>query len=185
VVVLLVVLDTEPEVAEPPVVLSLTLALPLLRCWAVTLKVATLVLLSTWTLLELSLLMVLLELGPVVSIESVLLPPPEPLPAQLLPPLLSKLTLVAEAWLVLTSPLVAPPAVVLWLELALPLCKSCKVTLPVTALFLLCTETLLLLPLLTVLCELGPVLEMLESAEATPRPRPRVAKPIELYRKTV
>lgn len=127
-------LETEPEVAEPPVVLSLTEALPLVPVWQLLLKTATLLLLSTFTLLELVVLTVFLELGPVVSIE----PPPLPLllAPQLPLPLLSIDTLVSLEFELLTSPLVASPAVVLWSALALPLLPLWLLLLPTKALLL-------------------------------------------------
>jgi hypothetical protein len=62
------VLETEPLVALPPVVLSVTLASPVLPDWLLLLVTDTLLSLLTETLVSVLLVTLLIESGPVVPI---------------------------------------------------------------------------------------------------------------------
>src|ERR1700739_1050339 len=101
-VLVLLVLEAPPLVAEPPVVLSLTLASPELACWVLLLVTLTLLSLVTCKVLVLLTSTVLLDCGPVAP---VMLPDGSPLdvqkPDMLLPPVLSTLAVVSALLLLL------------------------------------------------------------------------------------
>src|SRR5579884_118894 len=124
VVLLLLVFEALPVEAEPPLVLVLTVALPELAVWLlllVTLKSLSLLTVNELVLVALALFV---ENGPVVSMlaegSELLKKPPRPPPV----PLLTD-TLVSELLLLLASPVLAPPALVLVVTLALPELARC------------------------------------------------------------
>jgi len=117
---LLELLLADPVIALPPIVLPLTLALPLEAFCLVVLEILTSLVLLILVLFELFELIRLVEPGPVVLIDA--LPPPELEPPEptLLPPLFATEILAPDrAWLA-AEPVLAPPPLVLPLELAFP-----------------------------------------------------------------
>lgn len=170
---LLAVLEALPLVALPPVVLPLTLALPVdALCEFELVTLRQLVLLTT-TLLEVRELIVLLESGPVL----LMLPPLPPLLLLLIQLPLAELLLieaeVLKSLLLLASPEPALPPVVLWLTLAEPLLAPWPLLLLAWTSFLLLIYWLLLVRFRTLLCELGPVPEMSAAAKPVVRPKPK------------
>lgn len=171
------VFEAPPDVAEPPVVLPLTLAVPLVELWLLLLAVAMLFVTTLFSVKLLLTLAWLFEPGPVVEIVTlsvggasgvtgvelllftftvaVLVLPLVAVPELAEPPVVLPLTLVA--------PLVAP-----WLLLLFELTELLVVGV---------TEALLLTP--AWLFEPAPVpVIVTDEAAATPTPRPTVAMAI-------
>ncbi len=132
---MLTVVDVEllaealPLMALPAVVLPETLTLPVVEDWALLLVTAMQLLLTLFTLALLLNCTQLLELGPVklmlaVSLLGVGTQAPEPL--------FTTFNAVLVVLLVAALPLLAEPAVVLWLTLAAPLPAHCALLLPTT-----------------------------------------------------
>lgn len=171
--------EASPLVAEPPLVLFETVALPLLAVWLLVLLTVTLLLFVTFRELLLLTVALLVELGPVVSIDTLSEPLPKK-PLQLpLEALLSTITVVSLELELLAEPLVAPPALVLPEVLALPLDDRWVLLLVTFKVLVLRTVALLVLLTVARLVELGPVLLKLAlDAAAVARPKPAVAIPM-------
>ena len=122
----LLVLDTLPVVALPPVVLPLTTADPLAPDWLLTLlTVAVFVLTSVSVFVSLN-VTELSEDGPVLLIEALFGEPPANIAAAAAAaPALLRLALVLLELELLTAPVDAPPPVVLPVTAAAPLAPAC------------------------------------------------------------
>ena len=116
---MLLVFIAEPLIALPPLVLPLTLALPLWAFWLLLLETLTLLVLVSRKLLLVNELITLVEPGPVSLMESL---PVVPVVAvvSIAGVELVTCTVVVLLLSLLASPLIAEPPLVLPLTLALP-----------------------------------------------------------------
>jgi hypothetical protein len=139
----LLLAEALPEVALPPVVFWLTLALPELALCELVFVTLKLLVLLTVELLLLRTLTTLDELKPVLLMLAESLPAPVPVPASLEPPLLT-VAVTLRALATEAAPLVALPPVVFWALLALPELALWPLELFTPRLLLLFTDRLLL-----------------------------------------
>lgn len=170
------VFEAPPDVAEPPVVLPLTLAVPLVELWLLVLAVAILLVTTAFSVRLLLTLAWLFELGPVVETVILSVGGANGVTVVLL------LLTVTLAWLVLplvAVPEPAEPPVVLPLTLVAPLVAPWLLLLvELTELLVgVVTEALLLTDAWLFELVPVPVIVTVEAA-ATPTPRPTVAMAI-------
>ncbi len=161
--------------AEPPLVLPETFALPEVEVWLFALTTVMLLLLVEFQVLLLLTLAWLVDPGPVVFSET--LSPLLKKPAGTPPPVALLTATVLEVLLLFPAlPLVAEPPLVLPETLAEPEVEPWVLALVKPSVLLFCWLTVLLLLTLAWLVEPGPVVPTVtELAAATPIPRPMVA----------
>ena len=133
----MLVLLALPVVAEPPVVLLLTLAEPVEALWLLVVLTFKLVVFITCVDVLSLTVTLLVELGPVLLMLAVLLPPVGVV-TEAVAPVLSTLAETAVEVLFMAEPEPAPPPVVLLLTLAEPVEALCEfdVVTPALVLFL-------------------------------------------------